>query len=172
METVYLLLGSNLGNSIEIMKLAILQIEKRIGNILSKSSYYETEPWGFSHEQQFINQVICIETTLLPFDLLNKLFDIENELGRVRSNKDGYEARIIDIDILFYGSLIIDELNLQIPHPRMHLRKFTLIPLAEINNNLLHPVLNKTTKELLDICEDTLVVKKIIEKNLFQLCFY
>ena len=159
MNTVYLLLGSNLGNSKEQLLLATKFIEEAIGELKKSSSFYSTAAWGNTDQPDFLNQIIEIETTLTPLPLLKEILLIEKKMGRVRTVKNA--ARIIDIDILFFNNEIIKKKNLTIPHPEIQNRRFVLIPLAEIAVSLVHPQLKKTAKELLNICPDTLNVQKI-----------
>jgi 2-amino-4-hydroxy-6-hydroxymethyldihydropteridine diphosphokinase len=147
LQTVYLLLGSNLGNRQEILKKAIDLIQKNVGVIISQSKNYETKAWGKTDQPDFLNIAIEIETNLMPLEVLAKTQAIENQLGRVRLEKWG--ARLIDIDIIFYGQEIIDEPSLKVPHPLVQERVFALEPLAEIAPNFVHPVLGKTLNELL-----------------------
>lgn len=162
-NTSYLILGSNLGNRVSLIEEALEKIQQQAGAITQRSNYYETEPWGFTHNNSFINMVVEIKTQLSPIELLRTLLIIEEEMGR--SRKAGIvDARNIDIDILLYGNVILDEPEIIIPHPRMHLRRFTLIPLAEIAGKIIHPRLNKTTKTLLNECQDTLQVNLFIPK--------
>lgn len=160
MKHVFLLLGSNIGNRIEYIETAYNLISLRAGEIVLKSSVYETEPWGNDNQQPYLNSVIEINTSLQAIDLLNVILSIETELGRVR---DGIEnqPRTIDIDILFYGDEIIELPGLIIPHPRLQQRNFALTPLMEIAPNFKHPRLNKSISELHISCSDTLWVKKI-----------
>ena len=154
MSFVYLLLGSNLGNRKENLEIARTNISQRIGDILVLSSVYETEPWGFKEEtKNFYNQGIQIITSLAPFVLLDQLIVIENEMGRVRRKKV-YEARTIDIDILFYDQDIIDSERLIVPHPGIAERRFTLEILHEIAPAFVHPKLKKDIKSLLEECTD------------------
>ena len=159
MNTVYLLLGSNLGNSKEQLLLATKFIEEAIGELKKSSSFYSTAAWGNTDQPDFLNQIIEVETTLTPLPLLKEILLIEKKMGRVRTVKNA--ARIIDIDILFFNNEIIKKKNLTIPHPEIQNRRFVLIPLAEIAVSLVHPLLKKTAKELLNICTDTLNVQKI-----------
>ncbi|MCY7293266.1 MAG: 2-amino-4-hydroxy-6-hydroxymethyldihydropteridine diphosphokinase [Ferruginibacter sp.] len=159
MNTVYLLLGSNLGNSKEQLLLAIKNIEDYIGTVIKFSSLYSTAAWGYTKQPDFLNQVIIIETVLQPILLLKKILAVEKKMGRVRTVKNA--ARIIDIDILFFNSEIINTKNLVIPHPEIENRRFVLIPLAEMNELLIHPVSKRTIMELLKICPDKLNVQKI-----------
>ncbi|RXK50905.1 2-amino-4-hydroxy-6-hydroxymethyldihydropteridine diphosphokinase [Aquirufa rosea] len=153
---IYLSLGGNLGNTLEIFKKVYPIIEKKIGVILRYSSIYRTKAWGNTDQADFLNQVIQIESSLSPQELLQKLLAIESELGRVR--KQPWEARIIDLDILFYQDQIIQESHLQIPHPYISQRKFVLVPLAEIAPTWVHPILEKDIRTLLDECPDQSLV--------------
>ena len=155
-ETVYLLLGSNLGDRLQVMRTASELIDMQIGSIVSASSIYETAPWGVLDQPSFLNQVLEVETEMAPEEVLRIILDIEHELGRVRYERWG--ARVIDIDILYFGNLMLDTARLTIPHPRLHERRFTLAPLAEIAPNFIHPVLNKSTEQLMAECTDTSVV--------------
>lgn len=161
MNKVYFLIGGNIGDRKLILSKTIISIGENIGEVINTSAIYETEPWGFSHEQNFLNQVVVINTTKEPFEVLNALQKIEQELGRVRK-KNRYSARTIDIDILFYNNLCINSSEeLIIPHPRMQERMFALMPLCEIAFDLVHPKLNKTIAQLMDVCKDKLLVKKL-----------
>ena len=153
MTKVFLLLGGNLGDRNENLRQARNQIATKIGVINNQSSIYETEPWGFSDEIWFLNQVISVSTDFQPFPLLHEIHKIENLLGRTRE-VPGYTGRTMDIDILFYGDKIISTPTLTIPHPRLHQRLFTLLPIKEIADNFVHPVLHKTIEEILSLCDD------------------
>ena len=155
--TTYLLMGTNLGNRVNNLQKAI-QALKNIGEITGLSSIYETEPWGLSSQPSFLNQAIILETTLLPSDLLSALKRIEKELGRTPAEQ--WSSRLIDIDILIYGTQEINSKELIIPHPRMAERKFALIPLCELNQGLVVPGMNVSVQQLLDRCLDTLSVFK------------
>lgn len=157
---IIILLGSNIGDRPSLLEEANLQISSKIGIPLISSSIFESEPWGFKHEIFFLNQVIGLKTNLSPHMLLTELLRIENEMGRERSG-ESYQARTIDLDILFYNDLIISENNLEIPHPRLHERRFTLLALNEILPDYIHPVLKKSVSSLLNDCNDTLMVRKL-----------
>lgn len=160
MNSLFLLLGGNLGNKSLIFIKAHNILKKKLGKIIKKSSIYETEPWGFKAKNNFWNQALIIETPLPPKEILKITKETEMELGRIRGEKR-YTSRTIDIDILFLGNMIINEPILEIPHPRIINRKFVLIPLSEIAPYLIHPVFKKTINELLEECTDTLEVKKL-----------
>ena len=136
---VYLGLGSNLGDKEAHIRKAITLIGERVGTVLRQSSLIETEPWGFESEHTFLNGVILVETTLTPRQTLKATQKIERDLGRKRKSTDSsshqlpnYSDRPIDIDILLYDDLTIDEPDLKIPHPLMEQRDFVMIPLREI----------------------------------------
>ena len=154
MHSVYLGLGSNIGDKEALLQTAIHQIEKQIGNVVSQSAFYVTTPWGFSSENNFLNAALCVQTELLPRQVMEVTQDIERRLGRKRkATAGGYTDRTIDIDILLYDNLVISDSSetgesLIIPHPLMTQREFVLLPLAEIAPTLVHPVLGKTMEEL------------------------
>ena len=135
MHKIYLGLGSNLGNRKENLAYAIRLIGERVGKVLRVSSVIETEPWGFESENTFVNAVILCETDLTPRQQLGSTQKIEREMGRQKKSTDGgYSDRCIDIDILLYDDLRVDEPDLQIPHPLMLKRDFVMIPLREIRD--------------------------------------
>ncbi len=152
MEEAILLLGGNLGNRELALAQAMEKIEAHVGEITAHSSIYESEPWGFEDKNQFLNQAIKVNTELNPQQLLSTLLDIEQSLGRIRTGK--LSARIIDLDILFYGNQKITTETLTIPHPRISERLFTLLPLAELLRNDILPVLNISAQELIKACSD------------------
>jgi 2-amino-4-hydroxy-6-hydroxymethyldihydropteridine diphosphokinase len=159
MMEVFLGIGANLGNRENNLKEAVDRVEEYIGKVTTFSSIYETEAWGFHTEDEFLNMVLKVETKLKPSGLLGRILMIESLLGRTRVAKQ-YSSRVIDIDILFYGNKKINDVELIIPHPRLHERKFILVPLCEIAPDLIHPVLNQSIAALLKSCKDESKVKK------------
>lgn len=149
-------MGSNMGNRFQMLEQAQQMIEKKAGKIIAASHVYETAAWGNENQNSFLNTTIQIETPKSAVQLLEVLQAIEKSLGRNRKRK--WEPRLIDIDILFFNNDIIYEENLTVPHPQMHLRRFTLQPLAEIAGGFIHPVFDKTITDLLNECTDTLPV--------------
>ncbi|WP_183574536.1 2-amino-4-hydroxy-6-hydroxymethyldihydropteridine diphosphokinase [Mucilaginibacter sp. X5P1] len=159
MIDVYLLLGSNLGDRKLFMDEAIRYIEADIAPVIKISPVYETQAWGKSDAPDYLNQVIFLKSDIPAQDVLKKILNIELILGRKRDEKWG--SRTIDIDILFYGSDIISEDGLQVPHPELHKRRFTLEPLSDIAPDLIHPDYNKTILQLKNELRDNLIVKKL-----------
>ncbi len=145
-STVYIGIGSNIGDREFNCRDAIRKMQEREINIKKKSSMYETEPWGLKEQPKFINMVVEAETHLSPEELLKTLKDIEKEMGRTEAIKWG--PRIIDLDILFYNDILIDMETLHIPHPLLHKRDFVLVPLCEIAPEKVHPVLKKSIRQL------------------------
>ena len=156
---IFLLLGSNLGDPASNLETARQEIAARIGSIVRLSSVYKTDPWGNINQAVFLNQVISAETELDPQTVLESIEAIEHSMGRVRLTKWG--ARIIDIDILFYGDEIIHREDLDIPHVGIPFRRFTLQPLFEIAPDFQHPELNKSIAELLAECKDNSRVERV-----------
>jgi 2-amino-4-hydroxy-6-hydroxymethyldihydropteridine diphosphokinase len=158
MNTTYLLVGGNLGDRLSNVQKAVELISRQIGKIEQISSVYETAPWGTVEQPDYLNQAVRVNTYLQPNELLKAILAIEMNMGRVR--RKAWEPRLIDIDILFYNHDIIHEDYLQVPHPHLPERRFALVPLAEIEPDFIHPVLNTPIRELLEKCPDTLGVKK------------
>ena len=150
MANLYLSLGTNLGDRQSNLKTALAHISQKIGTVQAVSDIMETEPWGFDSPNSFLNVAAKVQTRLAPADVLQKTQQIEKEMGRTaKTGADGYQDRIIDIDILLYDSLVMDTPDLTVPHKLMHKRRFVLEPLARIAPQLEHPVLHQTISELL-----------------------
>ena len=149
---VFISLGSNLGDKTKNLLSAKFKIINDIGNIIKESKIYESEPWGFKNQPNFLNQVIIIKCVYNANVVLQKCLKIEKEFGRIRKIK--WAPRIIDIDILYFNNEIINEKGLLIPHPQIENRNFVLIPLKEIEKKYLHPGINKTHEDLLKLSED------------------
>jgi 2-amino-4-hydroxy-6-hydroxymethyldihydropteridine diphosphokinase len=157
---IFILLGSNLRDRQENLNRAQHEISRTIGEIITTSSVYKTAAWGNTHQPDFYNQVIEIHSLHDPKDLILDTQKIEQKMGRTREEKWG--PRIIDIDILFFGDSVILSESLTIPHPEISNRRFTLMPLAEIAPDFVHPVLKKSILQLLEDCKDDLPVEKVI----------
>ena len=160
MSVAYIGLGSNMGDKVANLKKAVLELGKVPGNkVLAVSSFYKTEPVGGVEQDWFVNAAAEIETSLTPRELLNKLLYIEKNLGRVRDEKWG--PRVIDLDILLYDDLVMNEEGLSIPHPYLHERGFVLVPLAEIALKVIHPKFKKSISELMRGIHDNKNIEKI-----------
>ncbi|MDG1297541.1 MAG: 2-amino-4-hydroxy-6-hydroxymethyldihydropteridine diphosphokinase [Saprospiraceae bacterium] len=160
MNKTYLQLGSNEGNSSELLKKAIELLEKQAGELIEVSALYESEAWGKKDQKNFLNMVLELNTTLSPNELLSTVLSIEEQLGRER--KEHWGPRTMDIDILFYNAEIIKESpKLIIPHPRITERKFVLLPMNEIAADFIHPIFKRSIAQLLFLCEDSGKVWKI-----------
>ena len=167
METAFLLLGGNIGDRETVLRNAILQIESTVGTIDLVSSFYETEPWGMLDAENFLNIALKITTELTAIELLYALLKIEEQSGRKRNqNINEYESRPIDIDILFYGSAVVQTTKLTIPHPKLHDRRFVLVPLCEIAADFIHPVMDKSILTLLNECQDQLKTEVLKPYNI------
>ena len=164
MKKIYLLLGSNIGNKEKHICLAQNLIQQYVGKIVAESSLYITEAWGFETDEMFLNKVIAVESELDAFEILARTQKIEKSLGRTAKTTDAYQSRIIDIDILFYDDKIIETQQLTIPHQQIQNRLFTLMPLAEIAPDFIHPKLQKTVLGLLQQCTDNKKVSVLQKK--------
>ena len=160
-KSIFILLGSNLGDRDSNLRYARQEISRSIGEIVTVSSIYKTAAWGKTDQPDYYNQVIEIRSILDPEKMLSGLLEIEKKAGRVRDVKWG--PRIIDIDILFYENTVISTDTLIIPHARIPDRKFTLLPLAEIAGDFKHPISSKTVNEMLALCSDDLRVEKLTQ---------
>jgi len=160
MTNLYLLNGSNIGNRAGNLKKAACLLTEQFGKALNISEIYETQAWGITEQPNFFNQALYYQSNLAPLQLLKVIKRIEKEIGG--RHKEKWTARVMDIDIIFYGNLIFESKQLTIPHALMHLRNFVLAPLNEIAPNFVHPKLNITVNQLLNNSTDTLKVKKFI----------
>ncbi len=156
MNIAYLLLGTNEGNRMDWLQFGLQQIEQDCGKAVKLSSIYETAAWGKEDQPDFLNMVVCIHTVLSPHELLHKIQDIELKSGRQRVEKWG--QRTLDVDILFFNDDVIEDRELSIPHPHLHERRFTLMPLQEIAPGYIHPGTGKSVSTLLEECVDNLPV--------------
>lgn len=158
-EKIFLLTGSNLGNRQASLQQAMQLLTEKLSRPLAVSSLYQTAAWGKTNQPAFLNQVLIFEASLTAETLLSTILFIEKEMGRQREEK--WAERNIDIDILFYGSQVIQTPHLEIPHPYLHQRRFTLEPLVEVAPSFVHPVLKKNLRQLLAACTDKLEVTKL-----------
>ena len=159
---IYLSLGTNIGDRLQNLLNAVLLCEQKGIRLRVVSSVYETEPWGFESETSFYNMVIACEFDREAIDLLELTQTIELEIGRKPKTLEGYESRIIDIDILFVDEKVINMANLQIPHEKMCDRKFVLLPLNELNPLFIHPLRKISVNELLEICKDDSQINLVV----------
>lgn len=150
---VILSLGSNLGNRLENIRLAINSIHKTIATVVRVSSLYETPSWGFDSEP-FYNCALVLQTSKNAEQILDEVLQLETKLGRVRNNEQGYVPRIVDIDVITYNEEIINTEKLKVPHPHMQNRKFVLLPMRDLNLDWRHPILQKYLPELVQLTED------------------
>lgn len=163
MNEIYLSIGGNIGDREKYLGKAVALLEKYCGPIIRRSAIYETAAWGKTDQQDFLNQVLLLQSSLQPQALMKEILAIEKQMGRERTEKNG--PRIIDIDILFYNDLIIDQPGLIVPHPRISDRRFVLLPLTEIAETLPHPVIKKTIRQLLNESSDRLPVTRYVPSN-------
>jgi len=164
MEAVFSI-GSNLGDRERNLRKAIELLAEQVGELMDQSSYYETEPWGVTLPQEaYLNAVVICRTEKMPEEIKQDISSIEQKMGRPPDHKKN-APRIIDIDLLFLGQLIYNTEQFQIPHKRLHLRKFVLLPLNEIRPEYIHPVFRKSARELLRDCPDTTSVEKYQESD-------
>lgn len=160
MHKVFLGIGGNIGNKHKNFEKALILINKELGKVVLSSSIYETPPWGFHSEDVFWNQVLVINTKLEAEELLWRINAIEETFGRQRG-KERYSSRQMDIDILYFNDEYFETKTLIIPHPKIHERRFVLVPLAEIAPDFKHPLRRLTNIKMLDNCRDDSIIKKI-----------
>jgi len=160
MHTVFIGLGGNIGDKPENFKRAHTLINERLGQIQLESSIYETPPWGFHSEHFFWNQVVQIETKLEAEELLWHMKELEDKFG-VKSKDERYTNREMDLDILYFDEVYLEDKELIIPHPRIHERKFVLVPLVEIAPDYKHPLRRLTNLQMLENCRDKSIIRKV-----------
>jgi 2-amino-4-hydroxy-6-hydroxymethyldihydropteridine diphosphokinase len=158
MDSIVISLGSNIGDRHAHLDEACRLLEDQKVNILNKSSIYESEPVGFTGQDEFLNQILLVDTELNPKQLLDMCLHVEQKMGRIRTVKNG--PRNIDIDLLFYRDEVMSEDTLLLPHPRVAERRFILMPLVELLPKAFHPVLDVSVQELFDTCEDDGMVER------------
>jgi 2-amino-4-hydroxy-6-hydroxymethyldihydropteridine diphosphokinase len=159
MNRAYLITGGNLGDRTANLAAALRRIAAEAGTIVASSAIYETEAWGKTNQPAFLNQAVIVDTSLAPQALLDLLLHIEKEIGRVRYQK--WDARLIDIDIIFIDQLVQQDPVLTLPHPFFQDRRFALTPMAEIAGDFVHPVFHQTVDALLEACPDPLAARKL-----------
>jgi len=159
LHTVFILLGTNLGDRLTTLQHAREAISEAVGPVLLQSSLYEMAAWGITDQPSYLNQVLKVLTPFSPEEVLQSTQAIELRLGRVRREKWG--SRVIDIDLLYFDSISLATDRLTLPHPFLHQRRFPLVPLAEVAPELIHPLLQKTSRQLLEECRDTGSVQRL-----------
>jgi 2-amino-4-hydroxy-6-hydroxymethyldihydropteridine diphosphokinase len=158
MNKAYLLIGGNTGQRGQFLQKAVDYLHTLCGNIIKKSSIYETAAWGNTDQSPFLNQALLLQTRFNATELMTQILQIEEKMGRVRTEK--YAPRIIDIDVLLFNKEIIESAFIEVPHPQLVYRRFALLPLQEIAPRIKHPVLKKTITQLLKECRDQLEVRR------------
>ena len=159
LHTAILLTGSNLGEREENLNRASRQLAEKVGDVLKYSCFYESEPWGNKDQPAFINQALMVSTSLSPELLLHSIHEIEKGMGRIRNQK--WEARIIDIDIIFYDDIVMGVAGLTIPHPEFANRTFAILPVMEIAPDFIHPQRRLSIQEILNKSDDKGKVTKL-----------
>jgi 2-amino-4-hydroxy-6-hydroxymethyldihydropteridine diphosphokinase len=166
-SNIFLGLGTNLGDKSNNLSRAIDLINSQVGPLVQQSSVYQSEPWGLEDQAMFLNQVIEVDSTLSPLEILKNILAIEQQMGRQRLQKWG--TRLIDIDLLFYGNQQVESVDLVVPHPFLQDRNFVLIPMVEIASDFVHPILQKSMTQLLELSNDPLIVRSFFgEQSAFD----
>lgn len=158
MNQAYILIGGNTGNRVNNLTKACRLLEERCGRIKVRSAVYETQAWGITDQRDFLNQAVLLETEFPAAELMDTLLEVEEAMGRKRGERNG--PRNIDMDIILFNDDVIDTSRLKVPHPRMHLRRFVMVPMCELAPDLAHPVTGKKMSRLLRECKDRLVVER------------
>lgn len=161
MAVAYIALGSNLGDRLAHLRMAVRAL-RDLGEVEAVSPVYETEPVGYADQPRFLNAVARLRTGLAPHELLTRLLEIEQQAGRVRTFPSA--PRTLDLDILFYDDLILDSPGLTIPHPRLHERAFVLVPLADLDPSLVHPRIGVSIAELLRALDSTHGIHRVLDR--------
>jgi 2-amino-4-hydroxy-6-hydroxymethyldihydropteridine diphosphokinase len=162
MVRVFIGFGSNLGDKLANIKRAITSINNELGEVIHHSSFYQSEAWGFTSSELFINGVLELKTNFSAEELLFGLKKIERNIGRQEKTLEFYTDRLIDLDILYYGESLINTYGLEIPHPRIYDRRFVLEPMVELVPNFIDIKVGQTMKQLLNTCSDKSILKKIL----------
>jgi len=165
-STIYLGIGTNLGDRRANLEQSISRIGEEVGSVLCESMIYQTKAWGVENQPDFLNQVIKVSTQLSPEKTLQVILKIETDMGRIRTRK--WYTRLIDIDLLFYDETIIETPTLIVPHPYIQDRNFVLAPLVGIAPDLMHPILQKTMQVLWEECSDALMSKRLSKSGDFD----
>jgi 2-amino-4-hydroxy-6-hydroxymethyldihydropteridine diphosphokinase len=156
---VFLGLGSNVGDREAHLHEALERLGSGLVTVRRRSAIYRTDPVEVTDQEEFLNQVVAAETDLAPAALVANLLEVERTMGRVRTRDKG--PRVIDLDLLLHGDAVVRQEGVEVPHPRLHLRRFVLVPLAEIAPELVHPVFHLTAKQLLERCPDHSRVRRL-----------
>lgn len=168
MAIIFIGLGSNEGNSFQILSDAYLDLKKNVGYLIASSSIYETAPWGFESKNSFLNAVLKFETNHTPEEILNILQYLETKAGRKRNESENYTDRTLDLDLLYYDNVLSDKEELVLPHPRISKRLFVLWPMVEIDAEWIDARHQKSMKQLLDETVDISAIKKSSKLNFNQ----
>lgn len=163
LNKAYLLIGGNVGNRFLYLQMAVKLLNDQCCKVVNKSAIYETAPWGNSNQGAFLNQALEVNTEFSASELMMRLLNIEEQMGRKRLEK--YGPRIIDIDILLFNNEVHSTPELTVPHAELQNRQFALRPLSHIAGTVIHPIFHKSIQQLLEECLDTLDVKEVLPEN-------